>query len=99
MFDVVRRLNVVEKLVPIPGDVAELGLGISEEDRNRIANVSIVSSVQSDEPLKQAVLMNTRELMRFADKLPDLNAEIHVSTMCSNEQIHSEEENLLMGEN
>jgi fatty acyl-CoA reductase len=49
----------------VTGDCAELGLGLSETDRQMLEdNVSIVfhaaATVRFDDPLKSAVLMNTR---------------------------------------
>lgn len=101
LFDVLRLLNpdFVKKLIPIPGDVSELGLGMSDGDRERMRNVSIIfhsaASVRFDDSLKHAVLMNTRgtrELMRFAETLTNLKVVLHVSTTYSNVFVHTVEE-------
>jgi fatty acyl-CoA reductase len=51
--------------VPLAGDCAQLGLGLSATDRQILEEtVSIVihaaATVRFDDPLKSAVLMNTR---------------------------------------
>lgn len=67
MFDKLRQENpaALAKIVPIRGDVRELRLGISEEDRKTlIEEVSIVyhvaATVRFDETLADSILMNTR---------------------------------------
>lgn len=79
------------KLIPIAGDVAELGLAMAEKDKMRMKDVSIVfhvaASVRFDDPLKEAILMNTRgtrETVAFAETLPKLDAFMHVSTTYCN---------------
>ncbi len=74
-------------MVAISGDVTEIGLALSEEDKILMANVSVVfhsaASVRFDDPLHEAVIMNTRgtrELMLFAETLPNLLTLVHVST-------------------
>lgn len=89
VFDLIREFNPknFEKMIPISGDVMELGLGISEEDKLRMKDVSVVfhsaASVRFDDPLHEAVIMNTRgtrELMLFAETLKNLKSLVHVST-------------------
>lgn len=67
LFDTLKDANyeLEKKLVPILGDVMQLKLGLSDEDRALLVdNVSIIfhvaASVRFNEPLKNAVLMNTR---------------------------------------
>lgn len=74
-------------MIAISGDVTEIGLALSEEDKIRMANVSVVfhsaASVRFDDPLHEAVIMNTRgtrELMLFAETLKNLTTLVHVST-------------------
>lgn len=74
-------------MIAISGDVMEIGLALSEEDKKRMANVTVVfhsaASVRFDDPLHEAVIMNTRgtrELMLFAETLVNLKSFVHVST-------------------
>lgn len=76
-----------DKLVAINGDVTEIGLGISPDDLNLMENVSVIfhsaASVRFDDPLKEAILMNTRgtvEVMKFAERLKYIRVVLHVST-------------------
>jgi fatty acyl-CoA reductase len=103
VFDVLRRMNrnFHDKLVPISGDVAELKLGMSGDDAERMANVSMIihsaASVRFNDSLRTAVLMNTRgtrELMEFALTLKNLKSIVHVSTTYSNVYVHTLEEKL-----
>lgn len=93
LFGPIRKVmpEVLHKLVPVSGDVTELELGLSEGDRARMNKVSIIfhsaASVRFDDPLKYAVFMNTRgtrELIKFAESLPNIKAVLHVSTTYSN---------------
>ncbi|XP_072948663.1 putative fatty acyl-CoA reductase CG5065 [Epargyreus clarus] len=80
------------KVFFIAGDVSEPGLGLSEEDRQVIANrVNIVfhvaASVRFDDPLKVAARLNlrgTRDMMALAYEIKNLEALIHVSTSYAN---------------
>jgi fatty acyl-CoA reductase len=66
--------------VPLIGDCAEIGLGLSATDRQMLEEtVSIVfhaaATVRFDDPLKTAVLMNTRgtrEVMMIARNMKNL---------------------------
>jgi fatty acyl-CoA reductase len=93
LFGLVRKNmpHVLEKLIPVNGDVMELDLGLSPDDIIRMKNVSIIfhsaASVKFDDPVKYAVFMNTRgtrEMMKFAEKLPNLKVCLHVSTTYTN---------------
>ncbi|CAD7078547.1 unnamed protein product [Hermetia illucens] len=103
LFDVLRETmpTQLSKLVAIAGDVTELKMGISTEGRELMRNVSVIfhaaASVRFDDPLRDAILINTRgtrEVMRFAETLPDLKALIHVSTTYCNPDKHVVEEKL-----
>lgn len=103
LFDIMRLINsnFNEKLIPIVGDVGELGLGMSSEDVERMKNVSVIfhsaATVRFDDTLKKAVLINTRgtrEVMEFAMNLINLKSIIHVSTTYSNVYIHELEERI-----
>jgi alcohol-forming fatty acyl-CoA reductase len=102
-YDILRRLNTNfhEKIVPIIGDVAQLKLGMSDDDIQRTKNVSIIfhsaASVRFDDSLKYAVLMNTRgtqQVMEFALNLTNVKSVVHVSTTYSNVYVHTLEEKL-----
>jgi fatty acyl-CoA reductase len=93
VFDALKVFNpnFMNKIVAVEGDVTELGLGLSEEDKSLMKNVSIIyhsaASVRFDDPLKEAVLMNTRgtrELMEFATTLKNIKCVMHVSTTYNN---------------
>lgn len=86
-----KKEHLLSKIIPIAGDVAELGLAMATEDRTRMENVSLVfhvaASVRFDDPLKEAILMNTRgtrETVAFAETLTKLEVFMHVSTTYCN---------------
>lgn len=98
VFDRLRASNpkVLSKMVAVAGDVTQLGLGLSDADRLLMADVSVVfhsaASVRFDDPLHEAVLMNTRgtrELLRFSETLPLLKVVVHVSTTYCNPHIRT----------
>ncbi|XP_075988675.1 putative fatty acyl-CoA reductase CG5065 [Anticarsia gemmatalis] len=80
------------KVFVVAGDVTELGLGLSEEDRTLLINrVNIVfhvaASVRFDDPLPYAIKMNlrgTKEMVELARDFRNLSAFVHVSTSYSN---------------
>lgn len=79
------------KMIAIEGDVCQIGLGLSAASRAAMAKVSLIfhsaASVRFDDPLHQAVLMNTRgtrEIMLFAESLDHLKVVVHVSTTYCN---------------
>ena len=82
LFDLIRREipETLRKIIPLTGDCAEIGLGLSEPDRQILEEtVSIVfhaaATVRFDESLKSAVLMNTRgtrEIMMIARNMKNL---------------------------
>lgn len=93
VFDALKVMdpNFMDKIVAIEGDVSELGLGMSEQDKALMKNVSIIyhsaASVRFDDSLKYAVLMNTRgtrEVMEFATNLKNIKCVMHISTTYSN---------------
>lgn len=103
LFDPLRQYNpdVFTKLVPVEGDVAELQLGLSSSDLDRMKNVSVIfhsaASVRFDDSLKYAIMMNTRgtrEIMRFAETLKNIKVVMHVSTTYSNPHLRIVEENV-----
>lgn len=83
--------NALTKLIPVFGDVQALGLGLSDLDKKLMENVSVIfhsaASVRFDDPLKDAILMNTRgtrEMLEFALGLKNLKVFLHVSTTFCN---------------
>lgn len=93
LFEAIRlRIpHVLNKLIPIAGDVTSINLGISQTDLEAMKNVSIIfhsaASVRFDDSLRAAVLMNTRgtrEIMKLAEKLANIKVCMHVSTTYSN---------------
>lgn len=85
----------MNKIIPINGDVTVLDLGLSATDLKQMENVSIIfhaaASVRFDDPLNEAVIMNTRgtrEVCIFAEKLKHLKVLVHVSTTYSNPRQH-----------
>ncbi|XP_072948546.1 uncharacterized protein [Epargyreus clarus] len=86
------RPNFMQKITLIEGDVGQLNLGISEEDRTKIINeVEFIfhgaATVKFDEALKTAVEINvrgTREILELARACTKLKAHVHVSTAYSN---------------
>jgi len=106
IFDLLRRKNpnFMDKLTSIAGDVAKIGLGISKEDENRLQNVSIVfhsaASIRFDDPLKYAILMNTRgtrEVLRLCETFSNLKAVMHISTAYANCNLSTIEEKIYPG--
>ncbi|XP_054163305.1 fatty acyl-CoA reductase 1-like [Oppia nitens] len=81
-----------DKLVAISGDVSEPGLGLSDEDRDRlISNVSVVfhsaASVKFHGPINDFIVQNvygTQGVMQLCDKMTKLEALIYVSTAYAN---------------
>ncbi|XP_044764151.1 putative fatty acyl-CoA reductase CG5065 [Coccinella septempunctata] len=90
LFKVLLEENpkAVNKIKPILGDVMELGLGLSEQDRQLlIEKVSIVfhaaASVRFDDHLTDAILLNTRgtrEVCLLAKEMKNITALVHFST-------------------
>lgn len=91
LFDLLKKTHsdrVLSKVVAVAGDVSTLGLGLSPEDRLTLINeVNIIyhcaASVRFDEPLKSAVLLNTRGtklMIELAHELKQLLLFCHVST-------------------
>ncbi|RVE50678.1 hypothetical protein evm_004710 [Chilo suppressalis] len=86
------RPNFIQKISVIEGDVGQLGLGISEQDRIKLMNdVEFIfhgaATVRFDEPLKTAVEINvrgTREILQLARQCGKLKAVVHISTAYSN---------------
>ncbi|XP_046422619.1 putative fatty acyl-CoA reductase CG5065 isoform X1 [Neodiprion fabricii] len=94
LYDKLKKTNpsAFKKLIPVAGDVAEEGLGLPPVERRvLIEKVSIVfhvaANVRFDDPLKHAVLMNTRgtrEVCILAASMKKLVVLLHVSTTYGN---------------
>ncbi|KAL7025497.1 hypothetical protein ACKWTF_013495 [Chironomus riparius] len=79
--------KVFNKLVPIEGDVTVVGLGITDESRALLKDISVIfhsaASVRFDENYKTAIILNTKgthEVIEFALTLKNLVSFVHVST-------------------
>lgn len=60
-----RGNDIIDKVVPIHGDVREPYLGIGENDYKTLTNeveifYHVAASVRFDEPLKETIALNTR---------------------------------------
>lgn len=83
--DYMKRVRVIE------GDLVKLEMGISAEDQKAIAdNVQIVlhsaADVRFDETLRHLILCNirgTRELLKLAERIRNLEVFLHISTAYS----------------
>ncbi|XP_068621786.1 fatty acyl-CoA reductase wat-like [Battus philenor] len=94
LYDKLRKEqpNFIKKISIIEGDVGQLNLGISNEDRVKIINeVEFIfhgaATVRFDESLKTAVEINvrgTREMFILARACTKLKAMLHISTAYSN---------------
>ncbi|XP_004926017.1 fatty acyl-CoA reductase wat [Bombyx mori] len=94
LYDKLRkeRPNFIEKICIVEGDVGAINLGLSQEDRTKIANeVEFIfhgaATVRFDEALKTAVEINvrgTREMCILARSCGKLKALVHISTAYSN---------------
>lgn len=79
--------EVLNKLVPVEGDVTVVDLGLTDEKRNLLKDVSVIfhsaASVRFDENYKTAIILNTKgthEVIKFALTLKNLVSFVHVST-------------------
>ncbi|CAJ0609916.1 unnamed protein product [Cylicocyclus nassatus] len=94
LFDRIRenKPQVLNKLVPISGDIMEDNLGLNQHDMQSICDeVSIVihsaATVKFDEKLRDAVEMNmvgTMRLVALCHKTKNLVALVHISTAYAN---------------
>uniref|UniRef100_A0A2A4K1U6 Fatty acyl-CoA reductase n=1 Tax=Heliothis virescens TaxID=7102 RepID=A0A2A4K1U6_HELVI len=90
VFDVVRNKHprFADKIVPVGGNVADIRLGLNDEDWSTItAEVDIVihmaATIRFDEPLDVATLTNvrgTRETLELAKNCKKLRNYVYVST-------------------
>lgn len=101
LFDKIRAQKdgpeLLDKIVVIPGDIADSWLGISDSDLERLfsdPSLSIVfhsaATIKFDEPLRVSVKLNliaTRTVIEFCRRLPNLISFCHVSTCYTNSDI------------
>lgn len=90
LYDKLKELNpaALNKCEAIAGDVTEIDLGISEQDRERLKNeVDVIyhsaATTRFDDTMKYAVIMNTRGtkfMLDLAEQCKKLKCFIHVST-------------------
>ncbi|XP_075988922.1 fatty acyl-CoA reductase wat-like [Anticarsia gemmatalis] len=84
--------DFIQKISIVEGDMGQLELGMSPEDRVKVMNeVEVIfhgaATVRFDEPLKTAVEINvrgTREMFKLARGCGKLKAFVHISTAYSN---------------
>ncbi|XP_053675231.1 putative fatty acyl-CoA reductase CG5065 [Anopheles nili] len=103
LFDTLKgeRPETLQKIQPIEGDCTQLKLGMSSESMERLKDVRFVfhaaASVRFDDPLKDAILINTRstrEVFDWAKTLHQLKAVVHVSTTYCNPELLRVEEKI-----
>nr|XP_012234936.1 PREDICTED: LOW QUALITY PROTEIN: putative fatty acyl-CoA reductase CG5065 [Linepithema humile] len=90
--------NVLQKVIPLNGDITSDNLGLTEEQRERLINeVHVVfhcaASTRFDLKLKDAIEMNTistKRVLDLAKQMKQLECFLHVSTTFS----HVEQEEL-----
>ncbi|XP_075988925.1 fatty acyl-CoA reductase wat-like [Anticarsia gemmatalis] len=100
VYDTLRKKqpDFADKIVPVEGDVADIRLGLSEKDWERIAeDVNVIfhvaATVRFDEPIRKATLTNirsTREVLALARDCQNLTKFVHVSTAF----VHATEERI-----
>lgn len=105
VFQVLRtqKPEELDKLIAIPGDVAQPNLGIDPNHLKLLGQVSIVfhcaATVRFDEPLRVALQLNvggTLEALKFAEQLRHLRIFVHVSTFFSNPYLKRVEPKVLV---
>jgi fatty acyl-CoA reductase len=76
-----------KKIIPIEGDVGVVGLGLSDESRELMKDISVVfhsaASVRFDDALRRSIILNlrgTHEVIKFALTLKKIVSFVHVST-------------------
>lgn len=80
--------DIFRKLIPIQGDVSEVNLGLSPNDRDTlIANVNVVihsaATLDFNETLRSTVVTNllgTRRVIELCQQIRTLAAMVHVSS-------------------
>jgi len=101
LFDKIRETDsdALQKLIGIEGDVTVLGLALTPQHHELLADVSVIfhsaANVRFDDILKSAIILNARgthEVIKFALTLKRLEAFLHVSTTyCYPDQLQLDE--------
>lgn len=94
MFDNIRteQPEMLQKIVPVRGDITMERLGLTDEDESRLADeVEVIfhaaATINFQEPLRVAVNMNmlgTKRVIALAHKMLNIKALVHVSTAFGN---------------
>ncbi|XP_059061621.1 putative fatty acyl-CoA reductase CG5065 [Achroia grisella] len=101
VFDVIRQSNPsqLDKLYILPGDITKPDVGLSQESIAKLHEVSVVfhsaATLKFDEAMKTAVEQNVLSVIRLmdiCDRLPNMEAFIHISTAYSNAELSTIEE-------
>ncbi|XP_049870323.1 fatty acyl-CoA reductase wat-like [Pectinophora gossypiella] len=90
VYEQLRKMqsNYSEKIIPVLGDITEVGLGISKEDWKTITEeVTVIfhgaATINFVEPIKVATLTNvrgTREMLLLGKACKKLKSYVHIST-------------------
>jgi len=90
VFDTLRsnQPEVLDKVVPVVGDIAGPGLGLGEEDLQLLVeNVEVVfhlaATIRFDAPIRDSLQMNVlgvREMIKLCKKMKKLVSFVHIST-------------------
>ncbi|XP_028039316.1 fatty acyl-CoA reductase wat-like [Bombyx mandarina] len=80
--------DFARKVIPVEGDISELGVGLNDEDRMKLAQEAnvifhVAATTRFEEPLKKATFINvrgTREILELAKCCKNLRSFVHVST-------------------
>ncbi|KAM3955063.1 fatty acyl-CoA reductase wat-like [Aphomia sociella] len=93
IFDKLKKkhLNLKDVIVPLKGDVNEVGLGLTPEDRHSITDeveiiIHAAATTRFDDTLKNATMTNvrgTREILTLAKNCKKLRSLVYVSTAYS----------------
>ncbi|XP_053622005.1 putative fatty acyl-CoA reductase CG5065 [Plodia interpunctella] len=103
VFDPVRATDPaqLDKLSMLAGDITKPDLGMSQESLLRLHDVSVVfhsaATLKFDEAMKMAVEQNVLSVIRLleiCDRLPNMQAFVHVSTAYSNAELREVEEHV-----
>ncbi|XP_058462932.1 fatty acyl-CoA reductase wat-like [Malaya genurostris] len=103
LFDKIHEVcpDVLQKIVPISGDCSKLRMDLDEPSERQLEHVQFVfhaaASVRFDDPLTDAILLNTRgtrEVCRWAKTLKKLRALVHISTVYSNPEVFEIDERI-----
>ncbi|XP_052749063.1 putative fatty acyl-CoA reductase CG5065 isoform X2 [Galleria mellonella] len=101
IFDIIRQSSPaqLDKLYILPGDITQPDLALTQDSIAKLQEVSIVfhvaATLKFNEALKIAVEQNVLSVIRLmdiCDRLPNIEAFIHVSTAYCNAELSTIEE-------